>query len=267
MSPSPSSSAEENASHPPPSSSPNLLEPARADVFNFRFSADINFKEKFERLAEVLGVENPLKNMAEVFERAMDISLEKKDPKKKLERRLQRERKRSELEKARPDEVETEGDAPSHSDNRAASRYIPSEVRERVLARAGYQCQYCASDGTRCSSRTALEIEHQRPFAIYRSHEERYLKVLCHRHNRFQAERVYGADFIRTKIEEKKRQKLSRRGVRQSTTSKLPIDAEGNPSPDEVDAPPHFIPGDDTSYFVAIRKARSCPPVTQARCD
>ncbi len=63
-------------------------------MFNFRFSADKSFKEKFERLAEVLGVENPLKNMDEVFERAMDISLEKKDPKKKLERRLEKERKR-----------------------------------------------------------------------------------------------------------------------------------------------------------------------------
>jgi hypothetical protein len=63
-------------------------------VSNFSFSADENFKAKFEPLAEVLGVENHLKNMAEVFERAMDISLEKNDPKKKLERRLEKERNR-----------------------------------------------------------------------------------------------------------------------------------------------------------------------------
>jgi hypothetical protein len=56
--------------------STNVLEPARTDTYNFRFSADGDFKAKFERLAEVLGVENPLKNMAEVFERAVDISLE-----------------------------------------------------------------------------------------------------------------------------------------------------------------------------------------------
>ncbi len=83
--------SEETPSPPPPTPSPNLLEPAEPDTYNFRFSADGDFKEKFERLAEVLGVENPLKNMAEVFERAVDISLEKKDPKKKLERRLERE--------------------------------------------------------------------------------------------------------------------------------------------------------------------------------
>ena len=215
----PVASAQETPSQPPRSSSTNLLEPSRPDTFNFRFSADGNFKAKFERLAEVLGVENPLKNMAEVFEKAIDISLEKKDPKKKLERRLERERKRSASE-PRPGEIRQEG-SPNKPEGKGKSRYIPPEVRERVLAKAGHQCQYRAKDGTRCSSKTGLQIEHSRPFAIYRSHEERFLKVLCRRHNLFQAERVYGAGFIRAKIEEKKRQNVSRIGVRQSFTSTL----------------------------------------------
>ncbi len=190
---------EETLSPPPPSPSPSLLEPARTDVFNFRFSADGDFKEKFERLAEVLGVENPLKNMAKVFERAVDISLEKKDPKKKLERRLEKERKLGAApEKSRPDEISETGE-----EENAKSRYIPSGVRERVFECAGYQCQFRAADGTRCSSRTGLEIDHERPFAIYRSHEEGHLRVLCKRHNLFQAERVYGAAFIQAKIDEK----------------------------------------------------------------
>jgi len=71
----------------PPKSSPTLLQPARADEYNFRFSADRDFKDKFERLAEVLGVENAPKHMAEILETALDIALDKKDPKKKLERR------------------------------------------------------------------------------------------------------------------------------------------------------------------------------------
>jgi hypothetical protein len=204
-------SAEETPSPRPTTPSPNVLEPARTDVFNFRFSADGNFKEKFERLAEVLGVENPLKNMVEVFERAVDISLEKKDPKKKRERRLARESKRGEAsEKSRPDEISKPEGVTAGEEEETKSRYIPSEVRERVFERAGYQCQFQARDGTRCSSRTGLEIEHERPFAIYRSHDEGSLRVLCRRHNMFQAERVYGADFIRAKIDEKRRQKASR---------------------------------------------------------
>jgi hypothetical protein len=47
-----------------------------------------------------------LKNVAEVFEKAMDISLDKKNPKRKRERRLEREGKRSELfQKSRLDEI------------------------------------------------------------------------------------------------------------------------------------------------------------------
>jgi len=198
----PAPTVEEARRPRPASSSPNLLEPARPDLFNFRFSADKNFKEKFERLAEVLGVENPLKHMAGILEQAVDISLEKKDPKRKLERRLVRQRAKA---APRPDEISTR---PERKD-RAESRYIPSEVKERVYARAGHQCEFRAVDGTRCSSRTGLEIEHQRPFAIFRSHEERYLRTLCRQHNRFEAERVYGAEFIQNKIEEKRRQKFS----------------------------------------------------------
>jgi hypothetical protein len=47
-------------------------------------------KEKFERLAEVLGVENPLQHMAEIMEQALDIALDKKDLKRKRARRLER---------------------------------------------------------------------------------------------------------------------------------------------------------------------------------
>ena len=197
--PSPAPPMEEPASQRP---SQNLLEPARTDLFNFRFSADGEFKKKFARLAEVLGVENPLKNMAEVLEKAVDISLEKKDPKKKLERRLERKRKESAtIEKSRPDEIP--------ENEKAKSRHIPSEVREHVLKRAGFQCTFRGLDGTRCSSRTGLEIEHQRPFAIYHSHDERFLKALCGRHNHFEAERVYGFEFIRGKIDERKRRNAS----------------------------------------------------------
>ena len=36
------------------------------------FAADRQFKDKFERLAEVLGVENPLQHMVEIMEQVLD---------------------------------------------------------------------------------------------------------------------------------------------------------------------------------------------------
>ena len=155
---------------PAPRVSPSILEPARPEMFNFRFAADRKFKEKFERLAEVLGVENPLQHMAEIMEQALDIALDKKDVKRKRARRLEREAKRSgepPQKKSRPDEI-------SVRDRKAISRYIPSEIRERVHERAGHQCEYRSEDGTRCRSRTGLEIEHKLPFALHRSHDEKF---------------------------------------------------------------------------------------------
>ncbi len=73
-------------SRPAPRVSPSMLEPARPERYNFRFAADRKFKEKFERLAEVLRVENPLQHLADVMEQALDIALDKKDVKRKRAR-------------------------------------------------------------------------------------------------------------------------------------------------------------------------------------
>jgi hypothetical protein len=193
---------------PRPSPAPRgLLEPARPELYNFRFAAGKAFKEKLVRLAEVLGVESPERNMAEVLERALDLALERKDPQKRHERRLERERRRE-----APSGEPCPGEI-SKSDSGASapakSRYIPLEVRESVLAEAGYRCEFSGPDGVRCSSRTGLEIEHERPFAIFKSHDKRFLRAYCPMHNLFSAERAYGVDFIRQKIDAKKRERAS----------------------------------------------------------
>ncbi len=184
--------------------SPSILEPAREELYNFRFAADRKFKDKFERLAEVLGVENPLQHMAEIMEQALDIALDKKDVKRKRARRLEREAKRTgEIlsKKTCPDEIPA-------GEQKAKSRYIHSEVRERVHERAGHQCEYRSEDGTRCRSRTGLEIEHKLPFALHRSHDERFLRLHCGPHNLLSAERVFGAAFIQEKIDASRRKHL-----------------------------------------------------------
>ena len=222
---------------PVPRVSPSILEPARPTVYNFRFAADRKFKEKFERLAEVLGVENPLQHMAEIMEQALDIALDKKDLKRKRARRLEREARSDDNSRheSRPGKIVSPSSQPatvcdvvatitdlggsqrslipgaeSSTSGRVPtkSRYIPSHVRERVHGRANHQCQYRGPDGTRCGSRTGLEIEHQRPFALHRSHDERFLRLYCRSHNRWSAEKVFGAAFIQEKIDASRRRPL-----------------------------------------------------------
>jgi len=84
---------------------PPILTSATTEHFNFRIGADRQFKE-FERLAEVLGVDNPQTQMAEVLERVLDLALDQKDPKRKRERPLEKERTKGVgEEKSRPDEI------------------------------------------------------------------------------------------------------------------------------------------------------------------
>ena len=202
--PSPRDTPAPSASLPPPSpptvetpkSSPTILQPAREEVFNFRFSADRRFKDKFERLAEVTGVENAQKHMAKILETALDIALEKKDPKKKLERR--RMRQVGATTQSRSNEI-TKKDGP------AKSRYVASEVSERVHERDSYQCTYRGPDGRRCTARVGLHLDHKRPFAIFRSNDESIVRLLCPVHNLLEAERVYGPAFIQQKIAEQRK--------------------------------------------------------------
>ena len=114
------------------------------------------------------------------MEQALDVALDKKDPKRKLERRKARQQRRENATKAapRPDEV-SEDVVPGVEDEPARSRYVPSEAIERVHARGNNQCEYKSDDGRRCRSRTGLQVDHERPFAIFRSHDERFLRLLC----------------------------------------------------------------------------------------
>ncbi len=182
---------------------------ARPEVYNIRFSAGKSLKEKLERFAEVLGIDCATRRMPEIFEKALDLALEMKDPQRKLERRKKREAARS---KTRPDE------APGAREARAGSRafqaplgaqasrlhlprYIPSSVRERLLERAGYQCEFRGPGRVRCTARTRLEVDHIDPIGKGGSRCEENLRVFCRGHNLLAAAREFGEEFMRGKIE------------------------------------------------------------------
>jgi 5-methylcytosine-specific restriction endonuclease McrA len=172
------------------------LEPAQPDVYNFRFSAPRAFKEKLERLGEVLGIQATEKRMAEVLERALEVALDQKDPQRRLERRRKRE-ERARVEESSPADVN------ATKTQAKRSRHVPVARQDRVLERASYQCEYRGPDGARCTQRAGLEIDHKRPFAKGGSHDEENLRVFCKSHNVLEAERVYGTEFVRRKIKNK----------------------------------------------------------------
>jgi 5-methylcytosine-specific restriction endonuclease McrA len=190
----------------------SFIQPAQPELYNFRFSADKAFKDKLLRAAEVLGIKNPQKNLAEVLERALDLTLERKDPQKKLERRRERERKRAEkeraldsrtYEKSRPEESRPKEGTPVVPLTRKRSRAIPSVVRELISERGDYQCQYRGPDGTRCTQRTGVQVDHIQAFSKFGKSEVSNLQLLCKAHNLFRVEEEFGEEFIRQKVSEK----------------------------------------------------------------
>ncbi len=163
--------------------------------------------------------------MPEILEKALDLALEKKDPKKKFERRQKRQaaRPKTRLDEASPPKTRLDEAAEAKKrEGRAGSRafqappgaqasrlhlfrYIPSLVRERRLARADYQCEYRGPGGVRCTARTRLEVDHIDPIGKGGSCDEENLRVFCRGHNLLAAAREFGEAFMRGKIEGRRR--------------------------------------------------------------
>ncbi len=186
---------------------------ATEDRYNVRFSAGKAFTEKLTRLAEVLGIEHPKNHLEEILTTALDMALEKKDPERKLERRRKREARKEPSSSDTTQKERTPCPGKVHTPKAAKqkdsspSRHIPADVRQRVLERAGYQCEYRGPDGTRCTSRTGLQVEHTKPFAVYRSHDEEDLRAFCPAHNLRAAEKYFGEEFIKRKIDAARRKR------------------------------------------------------------
>ena len=73
------------------------------------------------------------------------------------------------------------------------SRHVPAATRRDVFGRDGHRCTFVAADGTRCTSRHDLEIDHVVPWALGGMHEPSNLRVLCAVHNRRRAEVTFGS--------------------------------------------------------------------------
>ena len=181
------------ASSSSPTSKPGTAEPCQPDIYNLRFAADKGFMDKLSRAAEVGGVDNACRNMARIFERALDAYLEKNDPMKRQERREKRAAQK-------PHAAVQVASADAHR-RKARSRTIPTSLRDRLLIGAGHRCEYRSSNGFRCSERSRLAIDHIEPWGAGGTSEERNLRVLCFAHNRLHADRCFGAEFMNQKIE------------------------------------------------------------------
>ena len=193
--------------------------------YNIQFAVDADLKIKMERLAEVMGFQSATPNLEKIIALAIEDALDKRDPCRKAERLEKRARKAAE--KSGPgapcdqsvdagletgdslapiasdpanDRRNVGGSLESPAPEVKDARYIPADIRAKVLKRAAYCCEFVSKDGVRCSSRSDLEVDHIVAKALGGKAELFNLQTLCRAHNLRKAEIDMGEIFIRNKI-------------------------------------------------------------------
>lgn len=88
---------------------------------------------------------------------------------------------------------------PRTRSSRGEGRYIPAEVRRAVFKRDGGRCTFVDDSGERCHETGLLEFDHTVPFARGGRATVEGMRLLCDRHNQFEAERAFGKGFMQEK--------------------------------------------------------------------
>ncbi len=151
------------------------LEPRSESHYRLQLNTPERVKLKLELARDLMSHANPAGDLVVVVERGLDLLI-------------------AELRKARFGQVSELADFDrSTSSSRSSSRaHIPRETLRRLVERDGPCCSFVGDDGTRCTARAFLEIDHRKPWARGGPDTLENLRWLCRAHNQLQAERDFG---------------------------------------------------------------------------
>jgi len=183
---------------PAPAAAPEL--PARiAPLAPGRFGVQFTFGQAAHdklRYAQALASHAvPGAALAEVFERALDAYIA----------RLEKQ-KFAATSRPRPDSLR-----PS-----ANPRHVPAAVVREVCLRDEGRCTFVSEQGKRCESRDFLELDHITPVAKGGESTAANVRLRCHTHNQYEAEREFGAGFMERKRAEARRRAEQKRSAAQA---------------------------------------------------
>jgi hypothetical protein len=150
--------------------------------------------EKLRYAQALLSHAVPSGDVAEVLDRALDALISR------LERRRFGAGARARANRKGP------GSRPRAA--MVGKRCIPAQVRRAVWERDEGQCTFVSGDGRRCKARRFLEFDHVVPVARGGTGTVEGLRLRCRAHNQHEADRAFGAEFMRRK----------RRGARPAAT-------------------------------------------------
>ena len=152
--------------------------PLSSESFEVQFTLSQEGQDRLRYAQELLSHEIPSGDLAEVFEKLLELAIPQ------LEKR-----KFAATEKPRP----------GHRGSAADSRHIPDSVQRAVWERDQGRCTFVSESGHRCEARTFIEFDHIEAFARGGEATVEGIRLLCRAHNHYEAERTFGAEFMRHK--------------------------------------------------------------------
>lgn len=94
----------------------------------------------------------------------------------------------------------------------ANPRHIPAAIKNAVWLRDRARCTFTSESGHRCEARSDLQFDHIEPVARGGQSTVDNLRLRCHTHNQYEAERVFGVAFMKGKRETARDSARARRG-------------------------------------------------------
>lgn len=147
-------------------------------------------RDKLDYARDLLGHAVRRGDVAEVLDRALDALIEK------LEKRRFGAGSRSRT---------------ARRGRGASGRAIPMAIRHEVFRRDAGHCTFVGDTGHRCESRNRLQFDHVLPLARGGQTTAVNLRLRCQTHNQLEAERTFGAAFMRGKREQARRDAARKR--------------------------------------------------------
>lgn len=177
--------------------------------FEIKFGASQEFLDKMDHLRSLLSSKHHRHHeFEELFMIAMDEYIERHSPEGRIKRKEKREQRKATRTSEAP-----KSDSKQKPDSKEVSRYIPKKVRDEVHARDKGRCTYVSPGGRRCGSTWDLQVDHIVPFARGGDNSPSNLRLLCGKHNRLEAERVYGKEKMANHAKKHGGQYIKERGA------------------------------------------------------
>jgi 5-methylcytosine-specific restriction endonuclease McrA len=159
---------------------PSKIEPLAPERHALQCTIPQSTRDKLRFIQELLSHKIPSGDLAEILDYMADATIR------------QETKRGSRVTRQRRGEKDSGGANP---------RYIPVDVNRAVRERDQHQCTFVSETGRRCSARSFLELDHIVPVARGGRATIANLRLRCHAHNRHEAERAFGTQFMNSKID------------------------------------------------------------------